>query len=126
MIGKLAIVAAGGAIGSGLRFLVGHWSLKLLGPGFPWGTMAVNVIGSFAMGVIAIVLLERVPGGFAKWSPFIMTGILGGFTTFSAFSLDALLLIEKGKAGLALGYIAASVCLSIGALWAGFTLTRAL
>ncbi|MEM8792518.1 MAG: fluoride efflux transporter CrcB [Pseudomonadota bacterium] len=123
---KLAIVAAGGAIGSALRFLVGHWSLKLLGPGFPWATLAVNVVGSFAMGLIAIVLLERVPGSFAKWSPFIMTGILGGFTTFSAFSLDALMLIERGKTGLALAYIAASVCLSIGGLWAGFTLMRSL
>lgn len=126
MIDKIALVAAGGAIGSSLRFLVGHWTLRAFGTGFPWGTLAVNVAGSFAMGVIAVVLLERFPGSFARWSPFIMTGILGGFTTFSAFSLDALLLIERGKLGVAMIYIAASVILSLGGLWAGFTLTRAL
>ncbi|MEM7176800.1 MAG: fluoride efflux transporter CrcB [Pseudomonadota bacterium] len=126
MIDKIAYVAAGGAIGATMRFLVGHWSVRALGTGFPWGTLIVNVAGSFAMGVIAVVLLERFPGSFARWSPFIMTGVLGGFTTFSAFSLDALLLIEKDKTGLALAYIGASVILSLGGLWAGFTLARAL
>lgn len=126
MIDKIAYVAAGGAIGATMRFLVGHWSIRALGTGFPWGTLIVNVAGSFAMGVIAIMLLERFPGAFARWSPFIMTGVLGGFTTFSAFSLDALLLIEKDKTGLALVYIGASVLLSLGGLWAGFTLARAL
>ncbi|MEM7239193.1 MAG: fluoride efflux transporter CrcB [Pseudomonadota bacterium] len=126
MIAKIAMVAAGGAVGSSLRFLVGHWTLRAFGSGYPWGTLMVNVAGSFAMGVIAIVLLERFPGSFARWSPFIMTGVLGGFTTFSAFSLDALLLIERGKIGLALSYIAASVILSLAGLWAGFTFTRAL
>ncbi|MBY8978224.1 fluoride efflux transporter CrcB [Rhodobacteraceae bacterium NNCM2] len=126
MIDKIALVAAGGALGSTLRFLVGHWTLRTLGPVFPWGTFAVNVAGSFAMGVIAVVLMERFPGSFARWSPFVMTGVLGGFTTFSAFSLDAILLMERGKTDLALAYIAGSVCLSIGALWAGFVLARAL
>lgn len=124
MIAKLAAVAAGGAIGSAMRFLVGHWTLKLFGPAFPWGTLAVNVSGAFVMGIGATVLLERAPGGFALWPPFLMAGVLGGFTTFSAFSLDVLLLIEKGKTGLALAYVAASVGLSVAALWGGVALAR--
>ncbi|MEM9736898.1 MAG: fluoride efflux transporter CrcB [Pseudomonadota bacterium] len=125
MIAKLALVAAGGAAGAVLRFLVGHWALRLLGPGFPWGTFAVNVLGSFAMGLLAVWLMER-PGAWSRWAPLLMTGLLGGFTTFSAFSLDALTLIERGRAGLALGYIGGSVVVSVAALWAGLTLARSL
>ena len=123
MMAKLVMVAAGGALGASMRFLVGHWALRLLGPGFPWGTLAVNVLGSFAMGVLAVMLMERA-GAWARFAPFALTGVLGGFTTFSAFSLDVLSLIERGKPGLAMVYVGASVAVSIGALWLGLTVAR--
>lgn len=126
MIAKLAMVAAGGAVGASLRFLVGHWSLRLLGPGFPWGTLIVNVLGSFVMGLLAVILMERYPGAFGRFAPLLLTGLLGGFTTFSAFSLDALALIERGKTGLALGYVGSSVLLSLAAVWLGLMLGRSL
>jgi CrcB protein len=115
-------VAAGGALGATLRFAVGAWSLRALGPGFPWGTLAVNVAGSFAMGLLAVALLER--GASARWAPFLMTGILGGFTTFSAFSLDTVTLLERGEALRAALYAGGSVALSLGGLWAGLALAR--
>jgi fluoride exporter len=92
-----------------------------LGPGFPFATLVVNVVGSFAMGLLFVVLVERGGGRFA---PLVLTGILGGFTTFSAFSLDTLALVEKGQGALALFYVAASVGLSLGAVVAGLALGR--
>lgn len=120
----LISVAAGGAVGAALRYLLVSWTLRAFGPGFPVGTMAVNVLGSFVMGVLAILLMERMPGGWARWAPFAMTGVLGGFTTFSAFSLDALFLLERGRMAAAAVYIGGSVSLSVGALWAGLALAR--
>ena len=79
-------VALGGAIGATLRWLTGQLTLRAMGPGFPWGTVAVNLLGSFLMGVMVVVLAEK---GGNRAAPFLMTGVLGGFTTFSAFSLDA-------------------------------------
>ncbi|MEO1470883.1 MAG: fluoride efflux transporter CrcB [Pseudomonadota bacterium] len=110
-------VAAGGAIGATLRYAA-TTALKGAVPGFPVGTLAINVIGSFAMGVLAVVLMERM-GGFARWAPFLLTGVLGGFTTFSAFSLDALYLVERGRMGAAALYVGGSVLLSVGALALG-------
>lgn len=126
MIHNLLMVAAGGAIGASLRFLTGHVALRLLGPGFPWGTLIVNVAGSLAMGVIAVIMMEKFPGSWGRWAPFAMTGILGGFTTFSAFSLDAYTLYERGRHAAAAAYVGGSVVLSIGALLIGFFLTRAI
>ncbi len=114
-------VALGGAIGASLRFSVGLWVERMAAPSFPLAVMGVNVIGSFIMGVFAIWSLER---GHAALNPFVMTGILGGFTTFSAFSLEALTLIERGEGLLALLYVALSVGLSIGALALGIWLMR--
>ena len=114
----LVQVAIGGAVGAVLRYLTGMAALRLLGTAFPWGTLTVNVVGSFAMGVLAIWL----SGG--RLSPFLMTGVLGGFTTFSAFSLDAVNLWEKGQAGAAGLYLIASVGLSVGALIAGMALAK--
>ena len=125
MIDKIAMVAAGGAIGAVLRFLGAAWFARLTGAGF-MGTMFVNVVGSFAMGILAVVMMERMPGSWGRFAPFVMTGILGGFTTFSAFSLDALALIERGRTMVALGYIGGSVVLSILALFAGLALARAM
>jgi len=121
MFSTLLQVALGGAIGASSRYLTGVAAIRLMGPGFPWGTLAVNVVGSFAMGVIVIVL-----GQFSanRLAPFLMTGLLGGFTTFSAFSLDALTIYERGQHGLAAGYVLASVILSLGAIVAGMALAR--
>ena len=125
MIEKLAMVAAGGAIGAVPRYSAAAWFGRLVGAGF-MGTMFVNVVGSFAMGVLAVVLMERIVGGWGRFAPFLMTGVLGGFTTFSAFSLDALYLIERGRMAVAAGYICGSVVLSVLALFAGLTLARAI
>nr|WP_245710864.1 fluoride efflux transporter CrcB [Citreimonas salinaria] len=113
-------VALGGALGASARYLTGIAALRLLGAGFPWGTLIVNVAGSFAMGALVVVLMQS----DSRLGPFLITGVLGGFTTFSAFSLDAVALFERGQAGLAAGYVAASVVLSLGALFAGLVLFR--
>ncbi len=117
------IVALGGGIGAGLRHLVNLGALRALGPSFPWGTLAVNIIGSLAMGLLVGVLAARVQAS-AELRLFAATGVLGGFTTFSAFSLDAVTLFERGQAGSALVYVAASVILSIAALMLGLALIR--
>ena len=101
MIQSLIPVALGGALGSVARFLTVTAAARIA-PGWPWGTLAVNIIGCFAMGVLFVTLAQR-----TQFSPLLMTGILGGFTTFSAFSLDALTLWERGQQGLAFGYVAA-------------------
>lgn len=92
-----------------------------MGPGFPWGTLAVNVAGSFLMGAL-VVILARESG--TRLTPFLMTGLLGGFTTFSAFSLDALTLYERGEIALAGTYVIASVLLSLTAIVLGMALVR--
>ncbi|MEM7746171.1 MAG: CrcB family protein [Pseudomonadota bacterium] len=117
------MVAIGGAAGASLRYLVAAWAGRLLGAGY-MGTLVVNVAGSFLMGILAVVLMERVPGGWQRFAPLLITGVLGGFTTFSAFSLDALYLLERGRFLAASGYIAGSVGLSILALYAGLALAR--
>jgi CrcB protein len=124
MMPILASVAAGGALGAMARYLVGHWAVTLWGTAFPWGTLLVNVAGSFAMALAAFWLVERGVGSPALRA-FAITGVLGGFTTFSAFSLDALSLFERGEVGLAGLYVAASVILSLGACAGGFALIRA-
>jgi fluoride exporter len=123
MIVTLSHVALGGAIGACLRFLASSAALRLLGAGFPYGTLAVNVTGSFLMGVLVAVLAEK---GGMRLAPFLLSGILGGFTTFSAFSLDAVTLWERGQTWTAVGYVGASVLLSLVALVAGLQLARSL
>ena len=120
MIQNLLHVALGGAIGASGRYLVGLAGIRLAGPGFPFATMTVNVVGSFAMGVMVVVLAHLSANRFA---PLLMTGLLGGFTTFSAFSLETWLLIERGQA---VAYVCLSVALSLAALVAGLFLARAL
>ena len=122
MLTTYLAVALGGALGAALRYAFGAWALRALGGGFPWGTLGVNVIGGFAMGVLAVTLAERAAA--PRLAPFLMTGVLGGFTTFSAFSLDTLLMLERGQALKAGAYVGASVILSVGALWAGAALAR--
>ena len=123
MIQTLLHVALGGAIGASARYLTGVAALRLMGPGFPWGTLVVNVIGSFLMGAIVIILAELSANRFA---PLLMTGLLGGFTTFSAFSLDAVSLWERGETMQAATYVVASVVLSLAALMAGLFVARTL
>ncbi len=118
-------IAAGGGIGATARYLVSAWLGHSLGTEFPWGTLAVNVTGGFVMGVLVEIM------AFA-WSPsivmraFLTTGILGGFTTFSAFSLEFAVLAERGAVGAAAAYVLASVAGSIAALFAGLRLVRLL
>jgi len=121
MIQTLFIVALGGAIGSSARYLVNITLPRLLGHGFPYATMAVNILGSFLMGVLVVVLAMK---GGNRFAPFLMTGILGGFTTFSAFSLDAARLIETGEVGTAVTYVLGSVGLGLAALFAGMAFAR--
>ncbi len=121
MIGTLAQVALGGAIGASARYLTNVAVLRGIGPGFPWATALVNILGSFLMGVLVVWLAER---DAMRLAPFLMTGILGGFTTFSAFSLDAVALWERGEPMLAAAYVGGSVVLSLAALVAGMALTR--
>ncbi|MCM8558256.1 fluoride efflux transporter CrcB [Sphingomicrobium sediminis] len=113
-------VFLGGGLGALLRYGVGKWTLAWFGSGFPVGTLAVNVVGSLMIG-LAIGALEGV-GPTARL--FFVTGLLGGFTTFSAFSLDTLTLWQRGEAATALAYVAASVVLSLAACAAGWMLTR--
>lgn len=118
-------VFLGGGIGAALRHGVNVAAFKLLGAGFPFGTLAVNIAGSFAMGLIVEwFALKADPG--QHWRLFITTGILGGFTTFSAFSLDTALLVERGVPATALAYALLSVLASVGGLFLGLFLVRAL
>lgn len=114
-------VALGGALGASLRYLSGRTATRLLGHEFPYGTIFVNIVGSLAMGVLVVVLAEK---GGNRLAPLLMTGLLGGFTTFSAFSLDAVFLFEKGQVATAAAYVLLSVGLSIAALVAGLWLAR--
>lgn len=123
MFQTLIQVALGGAIGASLRHLTNVGAMRWIGPGFPYATVIVNVAGSFLMGVLVVVLSRK---GGTGYSPFLMTGVLGGFTTFSAFSLDTLTLWERGQHGLAIIYVGASVILSLAAIGAGLAAARAL
>lgn len=116
MLLTLSQVALGGAIGASARYLTNTAVMRWVGPGFPYGTMIANIAGSFLMGVLFVTLAHK---GGTRFAPFLMTGLLGGFTTFSAFSLDAFSLWERGEMALAGAYVAASVVLSIAALIAG-------
>ena len=120
---QLGLVALGGGIGAGCRHLVNVGALRLFGPGFPVGTLAVNVVGSLLMGLLAGWLALKGSGG-SGLRLFLGTGVLGGFTTFSAFSLDAVLLWERGAAAGAALYVLASVVLSILALLLGLAVVR--
>jgi fluoride exporter len=117
---SLLSVMAGGAIGAGLRYGVGL-ALPAKG-GWPWGTFAVNIAGGLVMGLLAASLMKGSAGETARL--FLGVGILGGFTTFSAFSLEGFRMIQQGQWGMAAGYAAASVVGSIAALAAGYGIAR--
>jgi len=121
----LLLVALGGATGSVLRYLVGLWSLRQFGPAFPWGTIVVNVLGSLLIGLLAEYVARRLNAS-AEVRLLLVTGFLGGFTTFSAFSLDALVLFERGATTLALVYVLTSVVVSLAAVMGGLALGRSM
>jgi fluoride exporter len=117
------VIALGGGLGAVSRHLLNGWVARLMGTDFPWGILAVNVIGSLLMGMLVEWMALR--GAVSnEWRAFLTVGILGGFTTFSSFSLDTWLLIERGQTVSALAYVALSVGLAIAALAAGLHLTR--
>jgi len=121
----LMFVMVGGALGSAARYLTGRAALTAFGPAFPFGTLAVNLVGGLLMGVLTAILARA--GGLAEpWRLFLGIGVLGGFTTFSSFSLDVVTMIERGAVAPALGYVLVSVIGSVTALFAGLAATRAL
>ena len=117
----LLLVMLGGALGAGARYIVGR-AVPLPASGFPTATLTVNLVGGLLMGLLAGVLARTTVA--EGWRLFAGVGVLGGFTTFSAFSLDAVTLVERGQPGLAAGYVCASVVGAIGALIAGLALVR--
>ncbi len=118
----LLLVMLGGAIGAGLRYAVGLAALRHLGPNYPWGTLIVNLSGGFLMGLLAAALVRG--GGDEGLRVFLGVGILGGFTTFSAFSLELFNMIERGQLLAAAGYSLASVLGALAALAAGVVAVR--
>ena len=120
---SLFLVMAGGAVGSGARFLTGRAMASLFGADFPWGTLAVNLVGGLLMGAL-VGVLARAAGSAEQWRLLIAVGMLGGFTTFSAFSLDVVTMIERGDLTSMTLYVGASVIGSCAAVFAGLTLTR--
>ncbi|WP_026792860.1 fluoride efflux transporter CrcB [Pleomorphomonas oryzae] len=120
----LFLVAVGGALGSVCRYLVGVGAGRLLGAGFPFGTIIVNIVGSFIMGLF-IELLALKFDGSEPLRLFVAVGILGGFTTLSSFSLDTIVLFERGAVAAAAVYVGASIVLSLAGLVAGLHLVRA-
>lgn len=125
MISTIAAIAIGGALGAVARYGANLGAVALLGQGFPWGTLSVNILGSFIMGaLVSYFALQYQPSEPVKL--MLLTGFLGAFTTFSAFSLDVSVLWERGNMLGTGGYIAASVIASIGALFLGMALIRSL
>lgn len=120
----ILIVAAGGACGAVLRHLSNLAALRLFGPGFPWGTFFVNVAGSLLMGLLIGWLVRRTGGSTNELRLLLATGFLGGFTTFSAFSLDFVTLWRDGPPAIAIGYVLASVMISLLAVITGLWLVR--
>ncbi len=121
-MGNLFLVMTGGAIGAGARHLFGQWTLAAFGPDYPWGTLGVNLIGGLLMGLLVGTLART---GLGEPTRLLLgVGILGGFTTFSAFSLDMVTMLDRGALDTALIYALASVIGSVLALFAGLSLVR--
>lgn len=125
LIKTLVMIACGGAVGAVSRYATSLGVYALLGRGFPYGTLFVNVAGSFLMGVLSILLLERYSLG-PEWRAAILVGFLGSFTTFSTFSLETMNLLEQGDFWRAMLNISISVILCLLGVWAGLLLARQL
>ena len=116
-------IAIGGALGSVSRYFTGVAFVRILGTGFPYGTMTVNIVGSLLIGILFVVL-GGLNGDTGRHAPLLITGFLGGFTTFSAYSLDSWLLFQQGRVSEAVTYALGSAILSILAVIAGIALAR--
>ena len=116
-------VAVGGALGAVSRYSFGLVALALIGNRFPWATLGANVIGSFLIGLAAVLIGDRIVDG-ELWRPLVIVGFLGAFTTFSAFSLDTLLLLQQGNYNTALAYMLGSVALCLGGTVSGMQLAK--
>ena len=123
---RLLFVALGGAAGATARYGVGLLTLRLLGPGWPYGTLAVNLLGGLAMGALVTLLAMRGGSHPEAWRALLGVGVLGGFTTFSAFSLDVANMIERKAWLVAGGYALVSLVGSVVALFVGMARTRRL
>ncbi|WOI56533.1 fluoride efflux transporter CrcB [Palleronia sp. LCG004] len=121
MMSSLLQVVIGGGLGAGLRFLLASAVSRATGPGLPLGVLTANVLGSFLMGVFVVVAAQR---GLTYLSPFLAVGLLGGFTTFSSFSLETVTLLERGAMNEAALYVLLSVGASLGGLYLGLVLAR--
>lgn len=123
---KLLLIFAGGGAGAVARYLLGVGAGRAFGTAWPWGTFLANIVGGLAMGLLVAVLAHRGGADQERWRLFLGVGLLGGFTTFSAFSLETALMIERKALGQAFTYSALSVIVSIAALFAGLTIARRL
>jgi len=122
---NILLAALGGAIGSVLRYLVGVFTVRWFGPSFPWGTLTVNIVGSFIIGLTVEMIARRFNASM-ELRVFIVTGIIGGFTTWSSFSLDTMVLFERGAIAAAAAYVIGSLVVSFAAVFAGLALGRAM
>lgn len=120
----LLLVMVGGAIGAGCRYQLSRIVHGFTGPGFPWGTWTINLLGGFLMGVLAGTLAREVDGG-EPLRLLLGVGVLGGFTTFSSFSMETVLLVERGAMGMAVAYVGFSLLTGIGAMFLGLLTMRA-
>lgn len=120
---KLIAIAGGGAIGAVLRFAIASGTHSLLGRGFPYGTLVVNIIGSLGIGIVYVLFLERLTLG-PEWRAAVQVGLFGALTTFSTFSMETLLLLEGGETQKAVLNVVLSVSLCLAASWAGMVLGR--
>ena len=123
---QILLVAIGGAIGSVFRYEISTGVYKVLGHAFPYGTLVVNVVGSFLAGVVFVALVGKLAGFSEQLRALLLIGFLGGFTTFSAFSLDTILLVQKGELASALLNMALSLALCLGATGLGVLIARRL
>lgn len=124
-VNLLLLVMAGGALGAGARYLAGAWLLRQLGDGFPWGTLAVNLLGSFAAGFLLVWLEGRGPAGLTLRA-FLVVGVLGGFTTYSALMLECLVFMRGARPALLGSYLAATLVGGFALVWAGARLAELL
>lgn len=120
---QILAVAAGGALGSALRFWMSTWVHGIAGRGFPYGTLTVNVLGSFVMSLLCVLLIDKFNVSL-EWRAALLTGVLGGFTTFSSFSMETLTLFEMGEPFKASLYILLSVAVCLAATWLGVVVAR--
>ena len=121
----LLLIACGGALGACLRFAISSGVAQVFGRGFPYGTLLVNVAGSMTIGLLYVVLTERVVEA-GNWRAFLVVGLLGALTTFSTFSIETLNLLENGEPGRALANVAANVVLCLAGCWLGLLAGRQL